>query len=140
MRLALVLASLVAAAFGQSIEIGAPSPGTTVSAGSNITISVFKPNSLTGSTEVGLVLALNPCRNNTCYAPTEVLGNVLYSGAWQPDYSQPAGALPPHQNFTVQVPEGLESGPAVLSASHMVLIGAGPAPDMECVNITVNVA
>ncbi|TFK48925.1 hypothetical protein OE88DRAFT_1663195 [Heliocybe sulcata] len=140
MRSALILSSLAALAYGQSIQIGAPAAGETITAGSNITVSVFKPNSLTGSTEVSLILAINSCSDGGCQSPSNVLGNVLYMGEWQPDYSNTSSSLPPHQNFTVQVPDSLQNGTATLSASHLALIGAGPYPDLEIVNTTVNVA
>ncbi|KAI0337054.1 hypothetical protein BDW22DRAFT_1340557 [Trametopsis cervina] len=143
----LVLPLVVAvAAAAQGIAIGAPAPGSTLTHGQNITVEVDKPNSLTGSTDVAIVIALRSCtifQSSSCdqFDPSEVLGNILYYGPYSPNYQNVPGQgfKPPYQNFTVNVPNAFQPGPAVLSVSHFVLLGAGPQAILDIVNTTVNV-
>ncbi|KAJ8515600.1 hypothetical protein ONZ45_g7019 [Pleurotus djamor] len=138
---ALLLGSLfVGTALAQSALIGYPLPGDTISAGSNITIEVDRPNSLTGSTEVGISLSLQSCPpERGCIASTDLLGPTLYAGSFHPDFSVSAPGKPPHQNFTVTIPSSFVKGTALLSLCHFSLVGAGPFPLFETRNVTLNV-
>ncbi len=55
---------------------------------------------------------------------TEVLGNVVYNGPFNPQYHSeaPTGA-PPHQNFSVAVPDTFQSGQVSLGVAHLSLVG-----------------
>ncbi|KAH7920762.1 hypothetical protein BV22DRAFT_1132822 [Leucogyrophana mollusca] len=134
------VASLVAVAFGQGVIITLPTGGANVSAGSNFLVDITRPNSLSGSEEVAVVIALQSCAARACSPPSDVLGSILYNGPFNPQAPNPN---PDHQqlnqNFTVQVPSGFQSGSALLSVTHVALIGAGPAPWIQYQNVTVNV-
>ncbi|KAI0061527.1 hypothetical protein BV25DRAFT_1838998 [Artomyces pyxidatus] len=134
-----VLTSLAAAVSAQSITIGSPAVGTSITPGTNITVQVNRPNSLTGSQEVAIVISLAACAG-PCPDPADRLGSTLYAGSFNPQY--PANPRPwdqPQQNFTVAVPAYLPAGPAQLSVVHLSLVAAGPFPLFEIKNTTLNV-
>ncbi|KDQ54518.1 hypothetical protein JAAARDRAFT_38192 [Jaapia argillacea MUCL 33604] len=140
MKSLVVVATLALSALAQSISIGAPAQGSTVCAGCNIKVEVDRPNSLTGSEEVAIIIAMRSCNSGGCISPEDALGNVLYTGPYNPQYSTTPDGKPPHQNFTVEVPTSFITGPATLSVTHFSLIGAGPEPFLEFKNVTVHVA
>lgn len=80
-------------------------------------------NSLTGSQEVAVVIAMNSCTSTSCLSPDEVMGHVLYNGPYDPQYQTGEEEKPPHQNFTVTVPSSMTSGPVILSVTHLTLVG-----------------
>ncbi|KAJ6461078.1 hypothetical protein C8R45DRAFT_879278 [Mycena sanguinolenta] len=140
----LALSALCAAtALAQSVQIGAPAAGTTVSAGSNITVEIDRPDSLTASAEVAIVIGFLPCGGfaSGCPPPSETLGTVLYNGPYDPEFSAPVGGVnkPPHQNFTVTIPSSASPGPAQLGVVHVALVGLSETPLFETLNITLNV-
>lgn len=114
---------LASAAVAQSVNIGAPTSGTILSPGSNFTLDLNRPDSLTGSEEVAVVIALRACGNNPCASPDEVLGDILYNGPYHPQFDSPPDEQPPHQNFSLTVPEYIANGTALLSVTHLTLIG-----------------
>lgn len=161
---ALVSLGLAAVAAAQSIAIGAPADGTSVSAGQDLTVQVERPvrrsfplrravtdshnvfhpptipmpfnkqDSLTGSTEVAIVISVAPCSSSnieSCPDPSGRLGSTLYSGSFDPEFptSSPGstanGYNGPQQNYTVTIPSnGLTSGNlALLSVVHLSLVG-----------------
>ncbi|KAJ7479696.1 hypothetical protein FB451DRAFT_1086261 [Mycena latifolia] len=135
-------ATLVSTAFAQGIAIGAPADGSTVTAGSNITVEVDRPDTLTPSTEVALVIGFLSCVPFPAGCPpaSEDLGNILYNGPYDPEFHPSVSvSKPPHQNFTVTIPASAATGPAQLSVTHFSLVGAGPFPFLQTVNITLNV-
>ena len=81
---------------------------------------------LSSSSEVAIAIGFWPCGGGPCAAQNvqEVLGNVVYKGAFDPQYdtNEPAG-VPPHQNFTVTVPESFTTGQVSLGVVHMALVG-----------------
>ncbi|KAI0820442.1 hypothetical protein BC628DRAFT_1330372 [Trametes gibbosa] len=138
------LAYLTLAAYGQRIAIGAPNEWSTFKAGSNITVEVDRPMTLTGSQEVAIAIGLWSCAgygedaNQTCAEMdvTQVLGDVLYAGPYSPQLSAPQNK-PPHQNFSIHIPENFASGQASLGVAHFAVIGAGGMPFMDFANITL---
>ncbi|KZT29628.1 hypothetical protein NEOLEDRAFT_1106062 [Neolentinus lepideus HHB14362 ss-1] len=137
----LALASLAASAMAQSIDIGAPTNGSTISVGTNITVEVDRPDTLTGSQEIAIVIAIRSCYGGVCIDPADALGSVLYTGPFDPQFTSEPGTAskPPHQNFSVAIPGTLQTGLATLSVTHFSLVGASPFPLFEIRNITVNV-
>ncbi|KDR82928.1 hypothetical protein GALMADRAFT_206658 [Galerina marginata CBS 339.88] len=136
--LSLLLGSI--SALSQSIRIGFPSDGASVHAGSKLTVEVDRPDTLTGSTEVAVVIALNSCHNTTCIPPKDILGSILYNGPYNPQFQSTAPpSKPPHQNFTVTIPSAIGKGRAQLAVFHVSLVGAGPEPITEIKNVTLNV-
>ena len=113
-------------------------------------------NSLTGSTEVAIVVSLATCNGHGCLDPQDLLGPTLYKGGFNPQYpDHPTPLNVPQQNFTVTVPETFPSGQAVLSVVHLSLVGvskrhfsrsslftdaqAGPQPLYEVKNVSVTI-
>ncbi|KAF8075233.1 hypothetical protein FPV67DRAFT_1446175 [Lyophyllum atratum] len=134
------LSTFLAAASAQSIAIGFPADGVSVQAGSKVVVEIDRPNSLSGSTEVAIVIGLQSCATSPCRPVTDGMGTVLYNGGYKPQYQQNApGHKPPHQNFTVLIPSNTAKGKAQLGVTHVSLIGAGLAPFLETRNITLNV-
>ncbi|KAJ7080584.1 hypothetical protein B0H15DRAFT_953455 [Mycena belliarum] len=135
-------ALLATTAFAQRIAIGAPLDGASVTAGSSITVEVDRPDTLTGSREVAIVIGFLSCSSfpASCPPPSEIIGSILYNGPYDPEFhTNVSFSKPPHQNFTVTVPPAARKGVAQLSVTHFSLVGAGPFPFLETVNITVNV-
>jgi len=113
----------------QSVQIGAPARGATYRPGHRITVEVDRPDSLEGSDEVAVVIALFPCESATsCPGPENELGDILYNGPYNPQFHNVPGLppKPPHQNFTVTVPDTFPSGSAQLGVVHLCLTGAAP--------------
>ena len=83
---------------------------------------------MTGSTDIGIAITLQHCTQNPCADVSEDLGSILYAGAFNPQFEQDGVAFgEPHENFTVQIPAGFQTGTAVLSVPHSVLIGVSPS-------------
>jgi len=135
----ILTAFLSTLALAQRVSISAPADGTSVAAGSNITVEIDRPNSLSASTEVAVVIALQTCQSLSCLSPSDFLGSVLYNGGYNPVQMPPTSSKPPHQNFTVTIPASTPSGLVQLGVVHVSLIGAGPEPFMETTNITLNI-
>ncbi|KAJ7196157.1 hypothetical protein C8J57DRAFT_1421045 [Mycena rebaudengoi] len=133
-------AALATAAFAQTISIQAPADGTTVQAGSSITVEVIQHSSLTGFDQVTLVIGLGIPNS----APA-IGGNILYNGPFNPHIQNtgiPTGQGPPQaflQNFTVTIPGSTPAGLMSLNVAHFDLIGALRFPSTETVNVTLNV-
>ncbi|KAJ3715160.1 hypothetical protein FB446DRAFT_317801 [Lentinula raphanica] len=143
MQLLSVLFSLLVAAatsvLAQSANIGAPADMTQVAAGSDFTVMVDRPDSLTGSTEVAVVIGLLSCASSPCPGPSAELGTVLYNGPFDPQFTTEPGTttLPPHENFTLTVPSNFAKGNAQLGVAHVYLLGASVSPEMETFNTTI---
>ncbi|KAJ6461072.1 hypothetical protein C8R45DRAFT_538174 [Mycena sanguinolenta] len=136
-------ALFAAAALAQSVNIGAPDDGTTVSAGSNITVEIDRPDTLTPSTEVAIIIGFLSCGSfaSGCLPPSEGLGTILYDGPYNPQFASSGGGVNhrPHQNFTVTIPSSAPPGIAQLGVAHVALVGADQWPLLETLNITLNV-
>ncbi|KAK7062530.1 hypothetical protein VNI00_000018 [Paramarasmius palmivorus] len=124
---AFFLSSVVA----QKANIAIPTMGSDVSAGSNVVIEVDRPNFQSSAVEVAIVLAIQSCSSSetACRDPEDGFGpaTILYSGPYNPQYASPPGRLPPHQNFTVQIPEKIAKGTAQLNLAHFNLVGSNTA-------------
>ncbi|KAJ4485778.1 hypothetical protein J3R30DRAFT_1407151 [Lentinula aciculospora] len=133
MKFYATLLALVSAVVAQSAQIGAPQEGSSVAAGSNFTMMIEKPNSLSGSQDIAIVVGL---------APGDVdsgLGEILYQGPFNPQYATPPGTLPPHQNYSLQIPASFAAGKATLGVAHFSLIGAATLPNLEIFNTTLTI-
>ncbi|KAG2036519.1 hypothetical protein BDR03DRAFT_898406 [Suillus americanus] len=127
---ALIFSSIAAA---QQVFIMTPLAGTSVSPGKNITVTIGKPDSLSASEEVAVVIAIRSCAWNICVPQAEALGEILYSGPFNPhtNFKQPS------QDFNIRIPQSMSNGSALLTVTHFALIGAGPRPWMELKNVSV---
>jgi len=122
----------------QNIIVSYPPAGTVVYDGKNFTVELDRPNSLTGSIDVSVVISIASCAKLPCASPSNVLGYTMYEGPYKPKYYQQY--KPPHENFTVAVPLGFPKGCAQLNVAHFSLVGAGPYPWLELHNKTLIVA
>ncbi|KAA1475641.1 hypothetical protein DENSPDRAFT_826263 [Dentipellis sp. KUC8613] len=142
---AISLLSLLASASAQRILIGAPSNGSSIASNSSLTVEIDEPVTATGAQDVAIVISLAYCAaNDTCADVSGRLGSTLYAGPFSPQFPANTSTTPrayPQQNFTVAVPPGLQpGGKAVLSVTHLSLVGAGPFAFLETANVTLNVA
>ncbi|KAF9444345.1 hypothetical protein P691DRAFT_711983 [Macrolepiota fuliginosa MF-IS2] len=143
MKFAAVLVSSLAFAstvVAQGSHIGYPKTGAVVHKGKKTTVQIVRPNSIMGSTEVGLVLSFQYCQKpNPCPPANNQLGSVLFVGKLNPQFHEIPGQ--PYQNFTVTIPnfDFWAPGPAQIISTRFHLIGAGPAPVLETnvVNVTL---
>ncbi|KAL6297943.1 hypothetical protein BKA93DRAFT_745099 [Sparassis latifolia] len=123
------LACLAATALAQSAFINLPVEYDSFSPGDNLTVQITRPDTLTGSDEVAIAIALQSCASYTggcaVFDVTQRLGTVLYQGPFAPAF-EPVGFYEPYQNFTVQVPTSFSTGQASLSLSHFSLVGVSP--------------
>ncbi|KAI6043337.1 hypothetical protein EDC04DRAFT_2866349 [Pisolithus marmoratus] len=126
-------------AFAQNAVIGYPPDGHTVSPGNNLTVQIQRPNTLTSSEEVAVVIGLQTCATSggACASPEYMMGQILYNGPFDPQYHGPT--TPPYENFTVQIPSSVGKGPAKIGVIHLTLISAGPFPMMEALNKSIAV-
>ena len=137
--LAAVLTFSAGAAVAQNVAIAHPPDGATMTGGQNFTVQLNKPNSLSPSKDIAVVIGINSCYEGRCPDPSEAIGYVLYSGPFNPTQSNDP-ALPPNQNFTVQIPPSYQGGQYQLSCAHFSLIGAGPSPNVDYSNVTMTVS
>lgn len=66
-----------------------------------------------------------PCGDSPCNQTevSQVLGSVVYSGPWNPQFGADR-TKPPHQNFTVTVPDTYPAGQQVsLGVAHLEYVG-----------------
>ncbi|KAG6902359.1 hypothetical protein C0995_001156 [Termitomyces sp. Mi166 len=138
--IAATISVLIFAAEAQRAAIGYPPDGTSITAGSELTVEVDRGNSLSSSTEVAVVIAVLSCPTSGCLPVGDGMGTVLYNGGYDPQYHPEAPFYkPPHQNFTVTIPSTIPKGKAQLGVVHLSLIGALLAPFIETLNVTLNV-
>ncbi|KAF9565780.1 hypothetical protein CPC08DRAFT_159089 [Agrocybe pediades] len=137
----LTLTSCAVIAAAQRSFIRSPPSGANIVHGRRFTVQVIRPNSIQGSTEVGMIIGLVSCaaepNDGVCPPPEEQVGRVLFNGDFNPALHEIPGE--PYQNFTVTVPNDFPLGLAQLSTGRFHLIGAGPSPVLELNNVTVNV-
>ncbi|CAG8367160.1 unnamed protein product [Penicillium salamii] len=132
------IALFAISALAQRAQIGLPTEGQDVTAGKEIVVQIQRPNSLSGSTEIGVVIGFTSCVDAPCHTAEDVLGKVLYNGPFKPVYHE--SNLPPYENFSVTVPESAAKGKGQINVAHATLIGAGPSAFLESFNRTVTVA
>ncbi|KAG7095704.1 hypothetical protein E1B28_006418 [Marasmius oreades] len=134
-----IFSVLIASAFAQRAEIGLPHDGAQVTSGSQVTVRVDRPNFLSSTQEVVIVLGFQSCPNTPCHAASDGIGEVLYNGPYNPTFEVPSSSLPPYQNFTVTIPASTPKGAAQLSLSHFSLVGASRQPTLEIKSVNVAV-
>ncbi|RDB18472.1 hypothetical protein Hypma_000293 [Hypsizygus marmoreus] len=138
----LALATLLGVtASAQRVAIGYPADGAHVKAGSSLTVEVDRPEFLSSAQEVAIVIGLQSCPTFQCLPPSLTMGNVLlYNGAYKPEWHSDAPpSKPPHQNFSVVIPQDTQKGKAQLGVTHVSLVGASLGPFLETLNITLTV-
>lgn len=145
MKLTSIFSFFALAAAGQRVNIGYPPDGTSVTSGSNITVEIDRPvscpcffffallkadqDTLSGSTEVAIVIAFASCASSPCSSPSANMGSILYNGHYDPVFQSGApGSKPPHQNFSIAIPSTAGVGSGQLNVAHVSLIGVRPCP------------
>ncbi|KAK9351082.1 hypothetical protein V1505DRAFT_180440 [Lipomyces doorenjongii] len=132
------LGLFVAAAYSQAVDIGLPNKGAHLVAGSGQIVQIQRPDTLTASDEIAVVIGIQQCPNGTCTSPDASMGTVVYQGAFYPEFHGTQPPYVPYENFSVQIPVGL-SGPAIIGVAHMSLVGASAYPFLEFLNQTVTI-
>ena len=92
----------------------------------------FLKDTLTGSEEVAVVIGLQSCPGTPCISPTDLMGQILYNGPFNPQYHETYN--PPYENFTVQVPSNIASGTALIGVAHVTLVGVSALTCFETGN------
>ncbi|KAK5991442.1 hypothetical protein PT974_09724 [Cladobotryum mycophilum] len=136
MKFLLPVTCLAVGAMAQGIAVGHPAPGSTLHTGKNVVVQVIRYNFIQSATEVGVAIGLVPCPNSSCPAPEGIIGDVLHTGPYNPQFHGPGQQ---YQNFTVQVPEGFPAGPAAINVARFFLIGAGSSPTIGGASVSVNI-
>ncbi|OJT09101.1 hypothetical protein TRAPUB_14428, partial [Trametes pubescens] len=120
-----IVLSLISTAFAQSVAILSPPAGATLAPGNDFVVDVDKADSLSPSQDVSVAIGIISCGSETpCEglgASSGILGNVIHMGDFSPQLRPNSTHL--FQNYTVQVPSAMESGPAVLTIAHFYLLG-----------------
>ncbi|KAF7587687.1 hypothetical protein BBP40_006873 [Aspergillus hancockii] len=137
MKAPYILALLAATVSAQNAGIGYPAEGQQISPGDELVVQVQRPNSLTGSVELGVAVGISFCASSPCFSPKESLGTLLYNGPFKPEYHETS--RPPYQNFTVQIPDSAAEGTAQINIAHVAIVGASAWPFLETLNRTVTV-
>ncbi|KAI0687042.1 hypothetical protein C8Q76DRAFT_803738 [Earliella scabrosa] len=139
----LALAALIASVAAQGVIIKDPTPYTTLHAGQTIVVDVDRTPSLTGSTDVAVVIGLLTCNGLaepwTCDGvdPRHNIGQVLFEGPFKPAIQPASGRSDLIQSFTLTVPPTFQKGAALLNVAHFGLVGSNPF--LEIVHNTVYV-
>ncbi|KAE8368000.1 hypothetical protein BDV27DRAFT_123086 [Aspergillus caelatus] len=131
------IAFLATAVSAQNAFIGLPKKDQEITAGEKLVVQVLRPNSLTGSEEMGVAIGVASCASNPCMAPKDTLGTLLYNGPFKPEYHDNLG---PYQNFTVTIPDSIAKGDAQINVAHVAIVGASAWPYLDLLNQTVVVA
>ncbi|KAL0057197.1 hypothetical protein AAF712_016171, partial [Marasmius tenuissimus] len=121
---ALTFLAAASTAVAQRAMIGFPTNGTDVQAGSDLLVMVARPNFQSSAEEVGIVLGFASCPDDahTKCSQSTVGTSILYKGPYNPEFGG-AWFLPPHENFTVKIPEDAAKGFAQISLTQFSLIG-----------------
>ncbi|KAF9524267.1 hypothetical protein CPB83DRAFT_861506 [Crepidotus variabilis] len=134
----IISALTVCAANAQRIAIGSPADGAQLTPGSSFQVRLDRPNTLTGSNEIAIVIGLSTCATNACPPASDSMGSfILYNGTYLPEYHETD--KPPYQNFTVSLPTAAAEGPAMLKVWHVSLVGASRSPFTETLNSTLRI-
>ncbi|KAJ7337442.1 hypothetical protein DFH08DRAFT_783787 [Mycena albidolilacea] len=94
----------IATVWGQASHIGFLLAGNTIHFNMNITVQIVRPNSIQGSTKVGITIGLLSCpasQEANCPLPAGQLGSVLYAGPFTPTVHPMAHI---YENFMLTVP------------------------------------
>ncbi|OAX38184.1 hypothetical protein K503DRAFT_179190 [Rhizopogon vinicolor AM-OR11-026] len=121
----------------QGANINEPIPGSSIAAGSNFTVQIGLPDTLTGSEEIAIVIGIQSCTSGNCLPVSEDMGTILYEGPFNPQFG--SGASDPYEDFSVQLPASFATGQAQLGLAHFNLVGELYWPNLQLVNETIYV-
>ncbi|KAF8628184.1 hypothetical protein AX15_004050 [Amanita polypyramis BW_CC] len=121
---AILFFALATVCFGQGAVIGYPPAGKHIRAGKPFTVQLERPDTLTPSTEIAVVISVASCGQRACLPPSDILGLTLYNGSFNPQFhTDVTPGAPPYQNFTVTIPTSFTKGAAQLNIAHFTLVG-----------------
>ncbi|KAG6809476.1 hypothetical protein H0H92_016083 [Tricholoma furcatifolium] len=126
-------------ASSQSISIGYPLNGTSVAAGSKLLVEIDRPDTISSSVEVAVVIGLQSCPTGPCYPVASSVGTPLYNGPYNPQFQSGSPGKPPHQNFTITIPADTPVGKAQLGIAHFMLLGASLYADVQTLSIDLDI-
>lgn len=135
MKFSIVLAALASCAFAQQIHIKSPASGAKVKSGQFITLEIEQDQTNSSFNQTSIVIAAVGCNGN-CNKP--VPAEVMYSGAFKPEFNHSAPQKGHYQDFRLQLPT-LPKGKAVIQVAHQFGIGARLMPMFEYTTLDVNV-
>ncbi|KAG1841832.1 hypothetical protein F4604DRAFT_1939182 [Suillus subluteus] len=125
---------MVVSVCAQGAFINLPTPGSDITAGTNFTVQIGRPDTITGSEEISIVIAIQSCPTGNCLPVSEDMGTVLYAGPFNPQFG--SGAEDPYEDFSVQVPASFTTGQAQLGLAHFTLVGELFWPYLQLANET----
>ncbi|KAH7882575.1 hypothetical protein F5I97DRAFT_1906292 [Phlebopus sp. FC_14] len=139
-KTALSTALFVTSVLCQGIVINSPSPGTTITPGSNITVSVGMSDFPENIETVGMAIGLQSCNSSIPCGPPldDGVSTVLYIGPWNPSFGSEYSNI--YQDFNVTIPSTVSSGAANLAAVGYYLVGASNIPTLAPANASLTVA
>ncbi|CAI7609784.1 unnamed protein product [Penicillium palitans] len=120
------LAIFYGVSLAQNSIIGTPTVGQKLTRDRKTVVQVERPNSLTGSAEIVVVIGISFCVSTVCRSADEAMGTILYRGDFDPQYYE--ANRPPYQNFTVTVPNSIATGNAQINIAHVALVGSWSDP------------
>ncbi|KAJ7143709.1 hypothetical protein C8R44DRAFT_657321 [Mycena epipterygia] len=123
----LMLCGMFTAAFAQSIKIGAPVRGSTVHRGSKVVVEVDRPDTLTGSTEVAIVIGFQSCSQYPCSSPMDRIGNILYNGSYDPQFHTGPGLMASPRTRTSRLSFQRMPRPGKHNSVSSTSVWSGPA-------------
>ncbi|KIK99432.1 hypothetical protein PAXRUDRAFT_526999 [Paxillus rubicundulus Ve08.2h10] len=116
------VALFVSAAIAQGITIVSPTPGSTVTSGSTITVQVGTNIFIENLETIGIAIGLQSCPNGSgCYTADESIGTILYTGLFNPSFGPEYYG--PYQDFAVTIPSSTPAGQANLAVADFFLVG-----------------
>ncbi|KAF8554259.1 hypothetical protein OG21DRAFT_1484799 [Imleria badia] len=129
----LSLALLAGSALAQSTQLTYPPAGSTLTAGSNITVQVYMGGFPENIDVVAIVIGLAQCYGGTCYPASSYMGDILYQGPYTPQFGNY------YANYTVTVPASFPAGKASLNVINLFMVGAEYEPIVDYLNENVTV-
>ncbi|KIJ65470.1 hypothetical protein HYDPIDRAFT_27471 [Hydnomerulius pinastri MD-312] len=137
----LSVALLVSSAVAQGISINFPTAGTTVTAGSTITVEVGMGDFIENLETIGIAIGLQSCPSpgvGYCSTADQGIGTILYTGPFNPAFGPKYYNI--YQDFNVTIPASTPAGQANLAAADFFLVGLSQVPNMNFANASLIIA
>jgi hypothetical protein len=125
-------------ALAQWVAIVVPTPGTTITPGSTITVQIGT-NIFVENLDISVAIGLQSCPNggSGCSTADSGIGDVLYMGPFDPSPGPGYNGL--YQNYTITIPASTPAGQANLAAADFFLLES-QVPTMAFANATITIA
>ncbi|KAI0634672.1 hypothetical protein C8Q77DRAFT_646208 [Trametes polyzona] len=141
----LVLATLALSALAQQATIVSPAAGSTIIAGSAITIEVHQDASATDDVQISALIGFQPCQftgSADCsgFDPsTSGVGTIVFAGDFMPARDPKHPQKGPFQDFNFTIPSSTPIGKSVFTLGHLHAVGAQKIPVFDLSTVVVNV-